>query len=251
MVKLYRNRYGLKIADIWLPNEDWKNVKADIAYLHGCPVKYLDSNKNMKLQYTLVTDLTVSEDELKDNISKTFKYDIRRSQRDIISCKVFSGINLLNNKTLVNNFQECYKEMYMKKGINAAISNKVIEQYALENAMIMTVAYYDEKPIVFHTYIDGKDKVRLWHSCSNFRMDKELRNVIARANKRLHWEDWLFFKEQGYFIYDWGGIFSINDLDNGIDNFKKSFGGIPTEYYNGEQGISLIGKIALKIKSKL
>ena len=54
-------------------------------------------------------------------------------------------------------------------------------------------------------------------------------NIIGRANKRLHWEDWMYFKKLGISTYDWGGVFAYNS-DNGIDKFKEAFGGVPHDY---------------------
>lgn len=53
--------------------------------------------------------------------------------------------------------------------------------------------------------------------------DSAMRNAIGRANKYLHWHDWLLLKNIGVIEYDWGGIASY-DNPNGIDKFKMSFG---------------------------
>ena len=94
-------------------------------------------------QYSLITEL--SEDELFGKISKNFRYEIRRAQKE-------------------------------------------------------------DTPYVFHSYIvDMEDKqVRLLHSCSSFRSEKLLANLIGRINKLLHWEDMIYFKKCGIRQYDWG-----------------------------------------------
>ena len=69
---------------------------------------------------------------------------------------------------------------------------------------------------------------------------------MARANKRLHWEDMKLFKERGVSLYDWGGI-SDPDHPNGIDAFKMKFGGKPLTYYNVLKGITVLGRLGIRV----
>jgi len=47
-------------------------------------------------------------------------------------------------------------------------------------------------------------------------------------------------------VLDWGGISSI-DGSNGVDKFKKEFGGRECSYYNVILGKSIIGKIVISL----
>ena len=107
----------------------------------------------------------------------------------------------------------------------------------------------DGETLSVHTYLDLGDTARLYHSCSLFRDRKEEAALIGRSNKRLHWEDMLYFKNKGFTTYDWGGISSF-DNPNGIDTFKLSFSGDVERdrhtYYNGQIPVTLKGRIMLK-----
>lgn len=244
---VYRNIKGLKIADIWQPSPSWKNeVRCDIASFHG-KLKQEDGEK-LTEQHTLLTNLHQTEDELKNNIkSKNFKYEIRRTEKDNLNFLFYDSKMLSSSLELLQKFCQCYQEMYNEKDMQNELEMQMLNSYILADAMYLTVAIYENEPIVFHSYVDCGTSVRLWHSCSNFRSEREIANLIGRANKRLHWEDWLYFKNREYSIYDWGGVFDYNS-ENGIDQFKQSFGGTPHDYYNGKVGVSLLGKIVLKLK---
>ena len=73
-------------------------------------------------------------------------------------------------------------------------------------------------------------------------LDISMWNTVGRANKYLHWNDWLLLKEMGVKEYDWCRIASY-DEPNGIDRFKMSFGGRYNEDYNLYAACSLRAKV--------
>jgi hypothetical protein len=151
------------------------------------------------------------------------------------------------NKKIIKMFAKCYEEMYQEKNMVVTLGEQLLKKYIDAKCLYISVAYVNEEPMVFHSYINCGEKARLWHSCSTFRDDKSLATLIGRANKRLHWEDMLFFKELGLKSYDWGGIFDYESA-NGIDLFKLAFGSDRKDYYNAVVAQSLIGKAYLKLK---
>lgn len=245
MIRIDKKRHGLHYVELWFPNDNWKEIKCDMVRLHCIPE---NGNENLELQHTLLTDLSKNEEELKQKIvSKTFKYDIRRSERDDITIRYFTSKQIFDKEDILRQFAECYHEMYAEKNLDISLDVAAVRSCAKNGFLTISVVYYENKPIVFHSYLCDKNKVVLWHSCSNFRSEKEIMNIIGRANKRLHWEDWLHFKKIGISTYDWGGVFAYNS-DNGIDKFKEAFGGVPHDYYHTPpMGKSLIGKVALAV----
>lgn len=238
----YRN-HGLRITDVWFADDNWKSVKTDILRIHGIENLSGIPEEYVTVQHTLVTDLRQSEEDLRNSIaSKNFKYEIRRSEKDGVEIKFYSSADLKNQITILQDFKQCYDKMFEDKGKEVSLNLNALYKYVLDNALSMSVAYYNDRPIVFHSYVWSEEIVRFFHSCSLFREEKELAQLIGRANKRLHWEDWLHFKKLGVSYYDWGGVFAF-DSDDGIDKFKRCFGGRPTVYYNVEMPISRIGKI--------
>ena len=155
------------------------------------------------------------------------------------------------NPEVIQKFGDIYESMYKSKGQNATFNRQQFEAYLEKDAIMLTAIYEEDTPIVFHSYIVGEKQVRLLHSVSEFRNGELDANLVARANKRLHWDDMCLFKKQDKEIYDWGGVSSIEN-PNGIDAFKFKFGGEPFTYFNVYEGKSLLGKLAIwfmKIKN--
>lgn len=243
---VYRKSHGIKVADVWYPDENWKQkLVCDVASIYGSEMPIND--RSFKMQHTLLTDLNQNDEELsKSIVSTSLRNEIRRSDKDGTIFKQFNSEHFLRDDSILKQFCQCYEEMYKEKDINNKLSMELLKSYINSQAFHLTIAYLYGRPVVYHSYVDCINSVRLWHSCSNYRSQKDIANEIGRANKQLHWEDWLYFRKLEYEVYDWGGVFSF-DSKNGIDQFKKSFGGVPHSYYNGKVGISILGKCALKI----
>lgn len=206
----------------------------DRLILHANPSKVDHIGKfkcKVSSQDTLITDLSQSEESLWGATTKTVRNEINRSKKENVQVQIFQATTVSNN--LLSEFAQMYQEMYEEKGMpNHVLNTNDLTVYANNNALVVTTAYINEKVVVYHSYIKDSMHARLLHSCSEFRaQDSATRNAIGRANKYLHWNDWLWLKEMGIKEYDWGGIASY-DNPNGIDKFKMAFGGVHKKYYN-------------------
>lgn len=190
-------------------------------------------SKTSKLQHTLISDLDdINTESLLSTFSSTVRNEIRRAERDGVIFKVFTSDDLRKQSDIISIFADMYREMYAEKGLDRELEVNSINAYVKNNAFLLTSAYIEDKPCVFHSYIIDSSHARLLHSCSEFRVkDNAIKNAIGRANKFLHYKDMLQLKEFGIISYDWGGI-SNPDQPNGIDKFKMSFGGKSIDYYN-------------------
>lgn len=186
---------------------------------------------NATVQHTLITDLSVSEEGLWSSTTKTVRNEINRCKREQVATHVYIGEEITEN--LLIEFSAMYTAMYEEKGMSRHILNiNELKAYKEKNALIITTADIDGNNVVFHSYIHVGNKSRFLQSCSEFRVqDNSMRNAIGRANKYLHWNDWLLLKNLGVEEYDWGGIASYEN-PNGIDKFKMAFGGEYRKYYN-------------------
>jgi lipid II:glycine glycyltransferase (peptidoglycan interpeptide bridge formation enzyme) len=74
--------------------------------------------------------------------------------------------------------------------------------------------------------------------------------MIGRANRLLHWDDIRYFKNQGYSIYDLGGI-SIDVADKerqAINKFKECFGAVQVKEYKSFIPVTFKGFACLFFK---
>ena len=218
---------------------------ADVIVIHA--LNKIPDGLEGQLQYSIISDLSEHEEIMLKKINKNYRYEIRRAEKENIILKSFAGKQFLKETSLFDKFEDTYNTMYQSKGIKAKLNRSLMTSYLETNNMFVTIAFYDEKPYVFHSYICGKHNARFLYSASPFREDNDMAAIIGRMNKTLHWHDMKLFKSMGISRYDWGGI-SSEDNPNGIDKFKMSFGGEVVSYYNIVIGNSFIGKIACAVK---
>ena len=253
MVQITYRKKGISITQVWYSAEA-ERVKTDIYFYHGVlkedngtgfPVKKREKGSLYSPFHTLISYLDKTEEELLELINKNVRYQIRKSFREQVECKVFSSKELKVSGEVITQLAAVYESMYRSKGQNALFNRKQFEAYMEKDAIVVTAIYKETVPLVFHSYIVDEKQVRLLHTVSEFRSSELDPNFIGRANKRLHWDDMCLFKKQGKEIYDWGGVSSIEN-PNGIDAFKFKFGGEPFTYFNVYEGKSLLGKLAVR-----
>lgn len=190
-------------------------------------------------QHTLLTDLTKGEDELYLLLGKTVRNEVNRAKREEV--KVDGLGDLAAHPGMLSLMEETYNGMCREKGLGWGFPRAEVASYDA-GGLLMSVAYANGKPAVFHTYILAGKTARLYQSCSEFRFDGNAhRNAISRANRFLHWRDMLELKGLGFDTYDWGGVGSL-DNPGGIDKFKMGFGGKGVTFYNVKVPVSLKAK---------
>lgn len=69
----------------------------------------------LQKQYTLLTDLKYSEEELLANIKKNCKYEIRRSEREEAQVHFFEKKQLCENSEIIKRFETAYNQMFGEK----------------------------------------------------------------------------------------------------------------------------------------
>ena len=255
MVEIVSAGRFLTLAEVYFAETPDVTVKekCDVVLYHNRKVLKDKSNEH-SIGYTLITDLTVSEEEIFGKIRKNVRYDIRRSERDEITFEIFRSEDILAESfnDQMDQFAECHDNMYMSKGLNFKFDRDEIIRFAKQNAALITTVSYRGEPIVWHFYIADGTHTKFTISCSLFRESesKEFADIIGRANKALHWHDLKYFKSCNYSSYDWGGCYWNDEtIADGIDNFKLAFGGEKTVYYTEHELLSLKAKLYTKVMS--
>lgn len=249
----YQKKF-LTICQIWYEDiwQEWKKekkCKEDLLFFHG--IRLAEEEKKKVRRNALITDfhsllcdLTLTEEELLNDINKTERYQIRKSGRDEVTVEIVAKEDVKGNAVITKQLKEIYEEMYREKGFHYTFNESLFQAYCEKNMIVISGVFQGENPLVLHSYVVDEKNARLLHSVSEFRNENVDASLVGRANKRLHWEDILYFKQQGMITYDWGGISSIEN-PNGIDTFKMKFGGTLTTYQNMVYGNSFLGKIAI------
>jgi hypothetical protein len=86
------------------------------------------------------------------------------------------------------------------------IDRNDIDRFIEYQMFVIRAGLYKHEPVVYHTYTIANGRTRLAQSASLFQKSTklDLRSVIGRANRLLHWEDICYFKDLEYNIYDLG-----------------------------------------------
>lgn len=193
---------------------------------------------------TLLSDLTEDQETILSHFSQNCKYKVRRAQREGVKCIFKRGREI--EKEDIAEYVEFFEEFWCSKGVRYTEKEKDLElltQYAAADAITMSIACVGEKKIVYHIHILEEARARLYQSASQFRVDETISsNVVGFANRYLHYQDMLWFKELGKKQYDWGGAGTGEDVES-ITKFKESFGGEPVIYYNGEEASGVMPRI--------
>lgn len=247
---LYQKKF-LKVNQIWYPGKTAiaellrQGRKADILFVHGVAAEETKGRFCGWQEYhTCMNDITLPEEEMLAAVNKAVRYQFRRSEKDQIAIRFYTKSDIEQAPELLSAFADIYERMYQSKGSDTRLNLSAVKKYLEADGILFSAVWRAGELLLFHSYICDDTDARLLHSASCFREESADQSMIGRANKRLHWEDILYFKKKGLLRYDWGGI-SDFDNPNGIDEFKLKFGGDKITYYNVFAGNTLLGKLAV------
>ena len=203
----------LNVLEIWFErNVDINEIinespiKVDKVYTYGNEKSVMGYHSSKFI--SLLTDLTVSEESLWTKLSKTTRQEINRAKREDIRLLEIKNHEFYRNKEILKRFGDTYTHMYAQKGMNGIyLPMERISAYIENKCFIITSAMIDGQEAVYHSYIYDNHETRLLQSCSAFRgEDRTIKSKVSWANRYLHWNDMLMFKNAGLKRYDWGGV---------------------------------------------
>jgi len=168
---------------------------------------------------TKIIDLRKSGEELLKGMSSRSGTEVRRARREGIEVREVED---------VDEFVAFYNAFAVAKKLSTVSADELVNW---RTETVALAAVLDGAALAMHSYIvdRGDSRARLLHSGGVFRsmISNEERAVAARANRLLHYEAMLRFKELGIEKYDLGG-YAQDTLDPQLANiakFKDTLGG--------------------------
>ncbi|MFK2825933.1 peptidoglycan bridge formation glycyltransferase FemA/FemB family protein [Bacillus sp. B190/17] len=229
------------------------HVKKGDVHLHSClqtPETEKHSVPHKKSPFilcrmfrTLVIDLRKQEDDIFHDFHKNTRYKINRAIREGLT---YDEINHPSDQE-IQEFAQFFNKFARAKKILPCLPDK-IKSLRDKNAFTITMVKYENKPLCCHGYIfDGQRSIMLYSASLRTGKDSSERNLIGRANRLLHWKSILSFKEKGGTWYDFCGLsLDPNDKEGqGINQFKKGFGGFEADEFKSYRGRTLLGKLVI------
>lgn len=180
-------------------------------------------------------DLKMTNEEILNQFSKTRRYEVKRAEkRDNLKVEFLSN---LDERTL-DDFERFYNRFALQTGELSDINIAKVKALNETGQFVLAkVSDEEQEVLTVHGYIIDKQKniAALFSSSSFFRENKEKRSLISRANGLLHYESMIYFKKNGFEIYDFGGVYLGNENPHyiSISAFKRSFGGKIVTFQNG------------------
>jgi hypothetical protein len=229
----YRKKGGFRIAELWYDLSEKPDRKVDVLRCRFVP-KVLKNAFSVEEKYTLITDLSMPEEELFSRIHKNTRYEINRARdKDHVECFTFLEPNEENRDKLLQYIE--FFNVFASSKRRTRIEPSEFEEFCRHGAWCIRCAARDSRPLVMHGYVVSGGIARLHQSASHFRDsdDQESRNLTGRANRFLHWDDMIYFKGRGFSLYDYGGVYAGQaDREKlAIAQFKLAFGGVTRREY--------------------
>lgn len=163
-----------------------------------------------------ISDLTLSIEELLNQMKSNTKNEIRRAVKE--------GIDFTANVDF-EEFVPFYNSFCESKGLDDIVTIPRLLKY---DKTIITKTSINGQPLAMHATVVSKEQklAFLLFSCSQ-RFDSGVdKKMIGWANRYLHYKDFEFLKSIGVETYDWSGVcIDPNDPRYSIGQFKMSFGG--------------------------
>ena len=218
MVGYYKKFSLVRVRENWFGYDpNFSNFLVPSASMH---VKNANGKKIPGVEidsYTIENDLTLSEDEIFGNLQKSYRQQIKNAEAEGITWEFHNDID-----GFVSFFNEMAKTIKVEP-----TSRQRIEE--MGDLILLSYAKINGNVLVAHSHIVDKEFgiVRAHHSAGR-RLDENFdRNLIGRANKFLHYKEMMYFKNQGFKVYDFGGYTenTTNPALLGINEFKLNFGG--------------------------
>jgi hypothetical protein len=243
-----RRKYSLTIANVYfgksLPSVLAEAGDADVIVLYQAR----EPRNGAEEFHTLHVDLQQDEATILANMSQGTRYEIKRAEaRDNLELSIMPEPSVDQLREF-SEFYDVFARMKALSPISLAALESLRGCHALSLSRICDAA---RNPLCWHAYIVDGERARLLHSASHFRAlaDSSQRNLAGRANRYLHWLDMRAFKELGFATFDFGGLAVgvSGGEQEGLDGFKRGFGGVEVVEYDYCQARSLAGRLYLQL----
>jgi hypothetical protein len=226
-------RHGLSYTQIWYPTDPGviRTVMQSVTTVAVCNSSFdaqsaglLNFRSKWEDWWTTYIRLELPPDELRRRLDpKSCRYEIRKSEK--LPCVVSVNDRTDDAYDLIQNFIK-------RKGYRNPMTTTEWKEYR-RTGDIHSIQL-DGQTIAAHVILlDPPERTRLLISATCSRKDEKFRHWVGPMNRRLHWEEILFYKSRSYAEYDFGGIWPdpANQFHS-IGKFKTSFGGEVKKLHN-------------------
>ena len=235
-LEINRSRFIFKTKEIWFSQHPYDVKGYHGVFFHECKDKVDISGFRREEFTTLTIDLTQDLDIIWKNIDKkSCQYGIKRAVRE--------GIEVQLNK----DFEQFFKlNRSFRKNKGLPVGDEKIE--TMREYGTLFTAHFNDEIIGGQLYLEDKENIRwLLGASKRLEVTKEKEVIIGFGNRLMIWEAIKYAKNKGLREFDLGGFYTGRTEDSqkeGINVFKKSFGGILVNHYTYRKDYSRILSLA-------
>lgn len=215
IITLFRKSWNVKMEQIYYgENTESKLESSIISYTNA-----LRPLPTLQEQETCQIDLTLSEEILFQNLKKSNRSQIKQATNKSFTHCIEK--NPSNGELL--NFQQYYNHFAKDKHTHQCNSFhlKTLQLLRDKNALIVTKILDDQDDVFcYRLYLTDNIRALTLYSTSHFRKS-DSPEVYSLASRFLLWKNIIWFKQNGYAVYDLGSLTN----DENIRQFKMGFGG--------------------------
>jgi hypothetical protein len=189
---------------------------------------------------TIVVDLTQLEPTLWSRVNPKARTKISRAARD--GMVVRHG-----GRELVSAFARDYDVMRRRHGLGPLNTDRLARLAGDDRLVISQAVDASGRAWAWHVWLLNGGRARQLHSVTNASASAEENAIAGRANRLLHWKDFLAFKARGLGVCDLGGVNTRTDDPHAarIAAFKGEFGGAREMSWDALAPLSWKGRLAL------
>jgi lipid II:glycine glycyltransferase (peptidoglycan interpeptide bridge formation enzyme) len=135
-----------------------------------------------------------------------------------------------------------------KPGQVTPVNADVLDRYSPWSDIFLI--YLDGEALCGHVNLRDPSigRARLLYSATRRFTDPQIARLGGLLNCYLHWQEMRVYKEQGFEVYDLGGVSLGSPQAAGIEQFKLGFGGAIVEEHDYIcAGLPLLGRAAMQI----
>ena len=250
MKRILHTEKGLKRAQIWF------NEKADLKDVEAGGVDLLEFRESLKpldIRFKPfrngVVNLDRKQEKIFEGLTKGFKYEVRRAQKEGISTAAAYPPE-------ADVLERCYGD-YLSFSRNKSltvIAADALRRYRIQGNLAITWACLsaDARPLQYHVYFtDEKEAILLASFPAAGREDVE-NKFFGFANRLLHWEDMVLFKSKGFSRYNLGGVGNPGSASNeNIMKFKLEMSPMVEEYFQAIVPVSWKAKLYWFLRARI
>jgi hypothetical protein len=236
----------------WISLAHYQKGRAGLIYLDSS-YQIVEPSQHSRIRRILtpVIDLSRSEEDIFRSYNDTTRNEVRRAIREGVTFKA----SIAPGPEDIHEFLAAAEDLLILKG-RPVWDFESLSTYRDLNELVLTKTKNVEgQPQSYHVFIRRGPIARLINSVTiRSNKAKAAQNFAGRANRLNHWEDAKLLKTLGVGLLDlgsWGALHDSDTLNKGqedLKSYKAAFGAEIIPAYHQLIPVSLIGRIAMKVR---